>query len=69
MARRRRQGDNLSDTGTSSVANRLKAEAERQATAREVRAELMAETRKAQRATAKFLENKPTDTRTIADSR
>ena len=63
MARRRRQSDNLSDTGTSSVANRLKAEAERQAAAREARAELIAETKKAKAATAKFLASKPTDTR------
>ena len=63
MARKRKTGDNLSDTGTSSVANRLKAEAERQETARQVREEIMAETKAAQRKSAKFLENKPTDTR------
>ena len=59
-------GTHLSDTGTSSVANRRKAEAERQATARAARAELVAETKAAQKATAKRLENKPTDTRTLA---
>ena len=59
-------GTHLSDTGTSSVANRRAAEAERQAQARAERDRLAAETKAAQKATAKRLENKPTDTRTIA---
>jgi hypothetical protein len=60
------QGDNLSDTGTSSVANRRQVEAQRQAEARATRDELAAETKAANKATAKRLENKPTDTRTIS---
>ncbi len=68
MARRRRE-NNLSDTGTSSVANRLAAEQQRQQEARAARAEIIAETKAAQRKTAKFLETKPTDSRTIADTR
>ena len=55
--------DNLSDTGTSSVANRRAAEAARQADAAQARAELVAETKAAQKATAKRLADKPTDTR------
>ena len=68
MARKRTKPDsgNLSDTGTSSVANRRTAEAERQATARAVRAEAVKELKADQAATAKRLANKPTDTRTIA---
>ena len=68
MPGRRRTPDttHLSDTGTSSVANRRKAEAERQAAAREERNRIVTETKAAQKATAKRLENKPTDTRTIA---
>jgi hypothetical protein len=65
MARKRSTptADNLSDAGTSSVANRQAAEAERQATASEARAQLIAETRASKKATAKRLENKPADTR------
>ena len=59
----------LSDAGTSSVANRKAAEKERQAQAREVRAQVVKETKQAQKATAEFLANKPTDSRKIADTR
>jgi hypothetical protein len=71
MARKRTTPDqsNLSDTGTSSVANRRAAEAERQAEADRVRAELVKETKAARKATADFLATKPTDTRTIANTR
>jgi ElaB/YqjD/DUF883 family membrane-anchored ribosome-binding protein len=71
MARPRKQdtGTNLSDTGTSSVANRKQAEKERQAQAREERARLVKETKAAQKATQEFLESKPTDSRKIADTR
>jgi hypothetical protein len=72
MARPRKQqdtGTHLSDSGTSSVANRKQAEAERQATAREERARIIKETKQAQKATAEFLESKPTDSRKIADTR
>ena len=67
MPGRRRTPDtgNLSDTGTSSVANRRKAEAQRQADARAARAELVDETVAAQKATAKRLKDKPTDSRTL----
>jgi hypothetical protein len=64
--RKAQTGDNLSDTGTSSVAGRRKAEAERQATAREERDRIAAETKAANKATEKRLANKPTDSRTIA---
>jgi hypothetical protein len=71
MARKRTTptGDNLSDSGTSSVANRRAVEAERQAEADRVRAELVKETKAARKATADFLATKPTDTRTIANTR
>ena len=70
MARRRRAPEgspNLSDSGTSSVANRRQTEAERQATARAARDVQIAETKAALKATEKRLANKPTDTRTIAE--
>ena len=57
--------DNLSDTGTSSVANRRAAEAARQAEAREERNKVAAELKAEQKATAKRLDAKPTDTRTL----
>jgi hypothetical protein len=50
---------------TGTVQARRAAEAEREAEARRVRAEVVAETKKAQRETAKFLESKPTDSRTM----
>lgn len=65
---RKRQADNLSDTGTSTVANRHAAEAARQSEARTARDELIAETKAAHKATAKRLENKPADSRTIAST-
>jgi hypothetical protein len=67
MAAKRKQTDNLSDTGRSSVANRRAAEAERQAEAAAARADLAAETDAANKATAKRLANKPTDTRTLTN--
>jgi hypothetical protein len=71
MARKPKTEDatHLSDAGTSSVANRRAAEKERQAQVREERAAIVKETKKAQKATAEFLEGKPTDSRKIADSR
>ena len=72
MARARKSNDtatHLSDAGTSSVANRKQAEKERQAEARRVRAELVKETKAAQKQTAEFLASKPTDSRKIADTR
>jgi hypothetical protein len=50
---------------TGTVQARHAAEAERQAAASKARAELVAETKKEQAATAKFLEAKPTDSRTM----
>jgi spore germination cell wall hydrolase CwlJ-like protein len=50
---------------TGTVQARRAAEAEREAEARRVRAELVKETKKEQAATAKFLEAKPTDSRTM----
>ena len=59
----------LSDAGTSSVANRRAAEKERQAESRRVRAQLVKDTKQAQKDIASFLESKPTDSRKIADTR
>ena len=70
MAGKRKQPtntDNLSDTGTSSVANRLAAEALRQADAREARKAEIKALKDAHKATADRLENKPTDTRKISN--
>ena len=70
MAGKRKQPtntDNLSDTGTSSVANRRAAEAIRQADAREARKAEIKELKAAQKATADRLEAKPTDTRKISN--
>lgn len=50
---------------TGTVQGRLAVEAERQAAARAVRDELAAETAAAQKATAKRLKDKPTDSRTL----
>ena len=50
---------------TGTVQARRAAEAQREAEARAVRAELVKETKKAQAETAKFLEAKPTDSRTM----
>jgi hypothetical protein len=61
MAPRKKQTEGA--TGT--VQARHAAEAEREAEARRVRAELVKETRKAQKETAAFLEAKPTDSRTM----
>ena len=71
MARKAKEAEatNLSDAGTSSVKNRRAAEKERQAQARSVRSEIVAETVAAQKATEKFLASKPTDSRKIADTR
>jgi hypothetical protein len=73
MGRPRKQQDdqftNLSDIGTSSVANRKAVEAERQALVNEERARIVEETKKAQKQTADFIASKPTDSRTIADTR
>ena len=71
MAGKRKQPtntDNLSDTGTSSVANRLAAEAIRQADAREARKAEVRELKAAHKATADRLEAKPTDTRKISNA-
>ena len=71
MAGKRKQPtntDNLSDTGTSSVANRLAAEALRQADAREARKAEVRELKAAHKATADRLEAKPTDTRKISNA-
>ena len=51
---------------TGTVAARHAREAEREATAREARAQIAADTLAAQKATAKRLKDKPTDSRTIA---
>jgi hypothetical protein len=59
----------LSDAGTSSKDARLAAEKERQKAASAERARIVDETKQAQKQTAKFLETKPTDSRTIADTR
>ena len=71
MARKKAdtEATNLSDTGTSSVKNRRAAEKARQAEARRVRAEVVEETVQAQKQTAAFLKSKPTDSRTITDTR
>lgn len=50
---------------TGTVQARLTVEADRQAAARAVRDELAAETAAAQKATAKRLKDKPTDSRTL----
>ena len=63
------EATHLSDAGTSSVANRKAAEKERQAEARRVRAEVVKETKAAQKQTAEFLASKPSDSRKIADTR
>ena len=60
--------DNLSDTGTSSVQNRLAAEALRQADAREARKAEIKALKDAHKATAERLEAKPTDTRKISNA-
>jgi hypothetical protein len=53
------------EAATGTVQARRAAEAEREAEARRVRAELVKETKKQQADTAKFLEGKPTDSRTM----
>jgi hypothetical protein len=54
------------DDNPSTVETRRASEQAREAAANEERARIAAETRAAQKATAKRLENKPTDSRTIA---
>jgi spore germination cell wall hydrolase CwlJ-like protein len=61
MAARKKQAEGA--TGT--VQARRAAEAEREAEARRVRAELVKETKAEQAATAKFLQAKPVDSRTM----
>jgi hypothetical protein len=71
MARKRQtqEDTHLSDAGTSSKEARLAAEAERQAAASAERARIVKETKSAHTATQAFLAAKPTDSRTIADTR
>jgi hypothetical protein len=59
----KKKSESAGATGT--VRARRQAEKERQAAARAERAAVVAETVAAQKATAKFLENKPADSRTM----
>jgi hypothetical protein len=63
MARKPKQTD---ENTNSTVEARRATEAERQAAANAERAQIMADTKAAQAATAKRLDTKPTDSRTIA---
>jgi hypothetical protein len=63
MARKPKQTD---ENTNSTVEARRAAEAERQAAAAAERANIMADTTKAKNETAKRLDTKPTDSRTIA---
>ena len=71
MARKKAEADTGVEVAepTGTVQARRKAKREADKAAREVRAQVVKETRAAQKATADFLASKPTDSRKIADTR